>query len=443
MIIFAVILIYVIIVVVAYFRTERIVGYEVKEGSLSSNHIYNNAIAVREEQLVYAGNSGYVNYFAAEGSRVGTGGLVYTIDSAGGLQEIMMTEGNGTIVFNASDYGELRNQIVQFTSAFHPKSFSTAYDFRNSLNGTAQKLTNQRVLASMEALNDARVESISYYSSPMSGIVVYHMDGYEDLTPENVTSDMFGDTAYDRNLFGSNALVEEGDPVYKLVTDENWCVVIQTDAETAEQLKSEEYIRVRFLKNQDESWGRVETIVNGKGEHLVALWFSNSMITFCTDRFLSIELLLQEQKGLKIPNTAVVDKSFFLVETSYVTMGEEGTEGVMKRVYSENGTESVEFVATGVYAEQDGYYYIDPAFLSAGDVLYQPDSQETCTVSAQETLTGVYNINKGYADFRRINVLYANEEYSIVESDTMYGLSVYDRIVLDASTVTEDELIYK
>lgn len=443
MIIFAVILIYVVIVVVAYFRTERIVGYEVKEGSLSSNHIYNNAIAIREEFPVTAGNSGYVNYFAAEASRVSAGGLVYTIDAAGGLQEIMMTEGNGTIVFDAADYSELRAQMVQFTSTFRPGNFSTAYDFKNSLNGTAQKLTNARVLASMEALNDARVESISYFSSPRTGIVVYNADGYEGLTPEDITSEMFDASAYDRKMFGSNALVEAGDPVYKLVTDENWCVVIQTDAETAERLKAEEYIKVRFLKNQDESWGRVETYVNGKGETLVAFWFSNSMITFCTDRFLGIELLLQEQKGLKIPNTAVVDKRFFLVETAYVTMGEEGTEGVLKRVYGEDGTERTEFIATGIYAEQNGYYYIDPTFLSAGDVLYKPDSQETCTVSATETLTGVYNINKGYADFRRINVLYSNDEYSIVESDTMYGLSVYDRIVLDASTVTEDELIYK
>ena len=443
MIIFAVILIYVVIVVVAYFRTERIVGYEVKEGSLSSNHIYNNALALREETVYSAGASGYVNYFAAESSRVASGGLVYTIDTAGGLQEIMMTEGNGTIVFDASDYSELLAQIIQFTSSFQPRSFSTAYDFKNSLTGTAQKLTNARVLASMEALNDARVESIAYYPSPETGIVVYNTDGYEDLRPEQVTTELFDTSTYDRTLFGSNALVEEGDPVYKLVTDENWCVVISTDAETAAALKAEEYIKVRFLKNQDESWGRVETCVNEKGETLVSFWFSNSMITFCTDRYLGIELLLQEQKGLKIPNTAVVDKSFFLVETDYVTMGEEGTEGVMKRVYNENGTERAEFVTTGIYAEEDGYYYIDPVYLTAGDVLYKPDSQETCTVSEKATLTGVYNINKGYADFRRINVLYANEEYSIVESNTMYGLSVYDRIVLDSSTVAEDELIYK
>ena len=57
-------------------------------------------------------------------------------------------------------------------------------------------------------------------------------------------------------------------------------------------------------------------------------------------------------------------------------------------------------------------------------------------------LTGVYNINKGYADFKEIQILAQNDEYAIVKSNTTYGLSADDRIVLDAETVNDDELIY-
>ena len=38
-------------------------------------------------------------------------------------------------------------------------------------------------------------------------------------------------------------------------------------------------------------------------------------------------------------------------------------------------------------------------------------------------------------------VLYSNEEYSIVKSNTQYGLSVYDHIVLDASSVQENDFL--
>lgn len=443
MVIFAVILVYVVICVVAYFNTRHIVGYEVKEGSLSSNHIYNNAFVLRSEQVVPSAGSGYVNYFAAEGSRIGVGGLVYTIDGAGGLQELMMAEGNDTISLTSQDLSELRSQIVQFSSSFNMRQYSAVYGFKTSLQGTAQKLTNARILESMEALGDTRIDSIGYHNAARTGIVVYHEDGFEGLSREEITGEMMDTDKYERTQFLNNALVNEGDPVYKLIDDENWCVIIKTDELTARTLLAEQYVRIRFLKNQDQAWGRVETFVNNEGDQMVAFYFTNSMITFCNDRFLSIELLLQEQKGLKIPNSAIVKKSFYLVDTEFVTMGQEGTQGVLRRSYLENGTTQAQFVPTQIYYEQGGFYYIDASLLSPGDLLYNPqDTSVTMTVGTQDMLTGVYNINKGYADFRQIHVLYANEEYSIVESDTMYGLSAYDHIVLDASTVNEDELIY-
>lgn len=55
----------------------------------------------------------------------------------------------------------------------------------------------------------------------------------------------------------------------------------------------------------------------------------------------------------------------------------------------------------------------------------------------------VFIMNKGYADFTAITVLYSNEEYSIVKSNTQYGLSEYDFIVLDAASVNPDDFIYE
>jgi hypothetical protein len=63
-------------------------------------------------------------------------------------------------------------------------------------------------------------------------------------------------------------------------------------------------------------------------------------------------------------------------------------------------------------------------------------------VSKSGTLTGVYNMNKGYADFKQITIIAQNDEYAIVSSNTRYGLTVYDRIVLDAESVNTDDFIY-
>ena len=74
--------------------------------------------------------------------------------------------------------------------------------------------------------------------------------------------------------------------------------------------------------------------------------------------------------------------------------------------------------------------------------MIKPGGQDRYTVSKRATLVGVYNMNKGYADFRQINILYQNDEYAIVQSNTKYGLNVYDYIVLDAEAVSVEEFIY-
>ena len=95
------------------------------------------------------------------------------------------------------------------------------------------------------------------------------------------------------------------------------------------------------------------------------------------------------------------------------------------------------------YYETDDYYYVDSEEVSQGDLVLMPNSQNTYEIGTDKgSLIGVYNINKGYADFKQIQILNQNEEYSIIQSNTKYGLIAYDHIVLDAESVNEDEFIY-
>jgi hypothetical protein len=70
-----------------------------------------------------------------------------------------------------------------------------------------------------------------------------------------------------------------------------------------------------------------------------------------------------------------------------------------------------------------------------------PDSNETYTVEKTAGLQGVYCINKGYAVFKQISVTAQNEDYTIVESQTKYGWTVYDHIALDSSSINEGDLV--
>ncbi len=72
------------------------------------------------------------------------------------------------------------------------------------------------------------------------------------------------------------------------------------------------------------------------------------------------------------------------------------------------------------------------------------DSSTTYTVGTdKDKLIGVYNINKGYAVFKQIKILSENDDYSIVETKTSYGIALYDHIALDGSSVVENQTITK
>lgn len=443
MLIFATIFIYVVICVIMYFRTDHVVGYSVKEGSLSSNSIY-KGIALRKEEIVNSSNAGYINYFAREGERAAVGNLIYTIDETGRLSDYIQANESGENSLSDSDLSELKTEITAFTNSFDRTEFADVYNFKYSVEGTVLKLANYNMLENVNALNNASNTSLinSCYAEK-SGIVVYSIDGYEKLTLQDMTAEYFDQENYEKTHLVNNVLIAKGDPVYKLSTDEDWSIVIQVDKELAEQLVEEEYIEVKFLKNQYKAWGAVESYTNEAGDTFVSLSFTNSMITFCTDRFIDIELLLEEEKGLKIPNSSIVEKEFFIVPKEYVTQGgNSGNYGVLLETYNEEGNSAIEFVETPIYQETDTEYYLDDTVLRAGNYIMKPESTEKYAISKTGSLIGVYNINKGYADFKQIIILYQNDEYAIVKSNTMYGLNVYDYIVLDASTVNDNEFIY-
>ena len=442
-VIFAVILVYIVFCVFTYFTSRHVVWYEVQAGSLSTNNIY-EAVAIRDETVVNAVDAGYINYFAREGARVAVGDLVYTVDESGKLADYIGTNATGENSLSPTDLSELKSEIVGFTNSFDRRNFSTVYDFKYDMEGTVVKLSNYSILESIDSLQSSELAGlIKQCMASSAGIVVYSIDGYEELTLEQMTKEVFDKTNYEKSQLLGNDLIAAGDPVYKISSNEDWSLVIQTDAKRAEELLEAEYVRVRFLKNQEISWGKVESFTNEGGDTFVQLTFTNSMITFANDRFVDIELILEDENGLKIPNSSIVEKEFFIVPKAYVTKGgNSGANGVLRETYTEEGEATTEFVEATIYNETDEEYYLDNASLQIGEYIVMPESTEKYALSKRGSLIGVYNINKGYADFKQINILYNNDEYSIVESNTAYGLNVYDYIVLDATTVSEDELIH-
>lgn len=442
LVIFGVLFVYIVVIIISYFQSEHITPYEVTTGSLAVNNTY-VGVALREETVVSCDYSGYVNYYARENEKVSDGSMVYTVDTTGKLSEMVNENTGDGSSLTDEDLSELKTEISDFSTSFRPESFFDTYDFKFDIEGTVLKLANYKVLSSIDTLADSNLsDSISFGYAPQSGVLVYSTDGYEGVTPEMLTPELMDPANYAKTQFHSNDLIAQGDPAYKLITNENWSIIIEIDEERAQELAEESYINVRFLKNNYTSWASI-SILRQNGAIYAKLDFNNSMITFATDRMIEIELLANSEEGLKIPNSAIVERAFYLIPVEYLTKGgNTGADGFIRETYLEDGTVSTEFVEATIYNSTETEYYVEESVFNIGDYIIKPDSDEKYPISKQATLIGVYNINKGYADFKQITILYQNEEYAIVKSNTEYGLSVYDHIVLKGDTVNENDFIY-
>lgn len=434
LVIFFVILIYILISIIIFLTSKTTEVYEVRMGSLSENTVY-TGIALRDEQVVKSDYSGTINYYNKEGDRLGVDSLAYSVDESGEISDYVDSE-NKDNYFSDDDLASFRADVIDFTDGFDPSAFSSVYDFKSESESAAQKASNRKILNDIDNIDSTSIHTVN---APASGEIVYSTDNLDGLTFKNVTASDFDRSGYKRTQVENGSTVQKGDTAYKLVTDENWSIAIEVADETkAKELTDDNYVEVKFLKNQNSSWAKVSSKSDENGNWFVNLSFSNSMESFISDRFVNIEIVTEEQTGLKVPNSSITKGNFFLVPKDYVFEGDNGQNQVLLEVYEDDGSRSTQKVNVNPYSEKDDYYYLDDSVLRAGQILDKPDSSDQYTLSKQDELIGVYYINKGYPDFRQVNILFQNEEYAIVESNSLYGLQEYDYIVLHADSINFD-----
>ena len=402
LIMFLVILLYVLISFLSYITSHKTEVYEVRSGSLSDNMVY-QGIAIRRETVVNSDYTGTINYYNKEGERIQTGGLAFSVDESGKITDYLQQDDPS--FFSAEDISLFRDEAISFSRKFSHKNFANVYDFKSSAVSSAQKISNRKVLSEIPDLSSTSIHPC-YASS--TGEIIYAVDNCEQITFENLTVEDFNRTGYKKNQLTNGSRITAGDPAYKLITDENWSVAVHVaSADEAQALVDLGYIQVRFLENQLVAWASVSSRSDEEGNYFVTI-----------------------TKG-----------SFFIVPKEYVFEGVGGQKGVLLEIYTEKNEKSIQFVPAVPYSENEDSYYLDDSVLRAGEIIDRPNSSEQFTLEEQAELIGVYYINKGYPDFRQINILYQNEEYAIVEPNSLYGLQEYDYIVLFANSIKMNNYI--
>ncbi len=439
-VIFGFILIYLFINIVIYFTTERTKYYEVTEGS-NAEKLDNSfeGIALREEIIKYAEESGYVDYYIREGSRISKNSTLYSIDSSGELNDFLLSSSKENSKLSEENLDTIHNTLKDFNNNFDKMNFHDLYDFKSTLKGTVVDLINMNSLQKM--MKDQRVQ-FTINKAKVSGIVLYRVDDFETLKPKQIKLSNFDKTNYTSAHFSSGDKVEKGAPLYKAINNDEWNIVIKLNKKDLKKYKHVQNITIKFLKDNLTTTANLNIVKGADGNKYGVISLAKYVVRYATDRFLNIEIVEQPKVGLKIPKSSVVSNELYVIPKEYSKKGEDDVSIGFHVQSSDRARNDAEIYYPPIAYQDEHNYYVSKSYFKEGDVITKSDSHSNYVVERTRKFMGVYNINNGYTVFKIVQILDTIDEYYIVAKESN-GLKIYDRIVLEAAKVSENQIIFQ
>ena len=192
-VIFGIILIYLIITVFTYFTSKHVSVYEVREGSILRDTAYTGLI-IRNEQIIASEADGYVNYFSPEGSKVGARTDVYTLSNE--KLNFRETGSDGQAVLSADEQAALLLKIQSFSENSDDAQFRDVYTLKDNINNVLESKSSQSRQAQLKEMLAQNQTRLNVYKAASDGIILYSLDGFENVTAEEVTEAMLSKENY-------------------------------------------------------------------------------------------------------------------------------------------------------------------------------------------------------------------------------------------------------
>lgn len=444
-IIFSIIFFYIIIRILISLQKESLSIYEVQNSYIDTN-ISATALIVRQEELVNATSSGYVSYYVRDGEKIGKNKTVYTIDETGSIYEKIKDADSDAFELTNDGLSEIRTRISNFENYFNYASFSDVYNFHYDIENAVLELTNEAMIEQLTSLDDSSTDISTYkkVTTTDSGIITYYKDGYENFDIHNFKASDINKSNYKKATLKTGEIINSGDPVYKLITSENWYLIAELSDKQVKELSDQDTVTVNIHNSSKNITCNFE-LTKQDNKNFIIISLNQQMVNYINDRFIDIVIIQDQNNGLKIPNTSITKKSVYKIPIDYLSQGSDSTSNNLLniKVLDDKGEVTLKQVSPDIYKTDDEYCYVDPNDFGQNDVLVNTQSNDTLALNTAEKaeLQGVFCVNQGIATFRYIDVLYQDDEYTIVKPEVPYSIAWYDRIILDQSLVKENQII--
>ena len=440
LIVFIAIFIYMAANSILYFMRGHVSFFEVEQGEIVDEDKFNGFI-LRDEQAVKSSDSGYISFYVNDGEKAAKNENVCLINKSDS-QSTTADQKDKVYSLTDADYSDIREQMLNFSKTFTDSDYSQLQNLRYRLGNVVNQIVSRN---NIDTLNKKDSSTYKLISSTENGVISYTIDGMESYKEKDIKPGLFSSGDYQKKQIEAGTYINAKDPAYKIIYDDSWEIVIKPDSDQLARIKkivdkagdATPTIDVNFVSDGITAPASIKIFKND-GTSYVALELSNYMVRFCNDRYVDIDLVWDSYSGLKIPSSAIAQRNYYMIPAAYLVTDSDSAQ----KGFYVKGDSGTEFVKPDIALSNDDYCYVDCDDMKEGTVLINNDTGETYPVSTTSALNGVYNINQGYTKFCLVTVLYKYGDYSIVENASGSGLSLYDRIILDGSSVHNDEVVY-
>ncbi len=435
-----------------------------EEGSIHEEGEF-KGVLLRNETVFYSDDTGPVRYYVPEGSKVRLDAYVCAVNQDSEMEALLQSQINdhltqlqNAVDIQRDDYSRIQNKIRDYELDKEKYDMSYIYEARDTIESTLYEISQtvnvvdaslyERIQESIAANEAQMLTNGSYYKVQKSGVISYTFDGFEAYNFENYTLDILHQSLKSTDLIQKQS-VQQGEPLYKIVDNYLYYIVSEIDAYAAKHLQDRKYVTLYFPeKNQSIDVRKVE-VRKVDNKYYATYEVDRYFDLFFNDRFIDYKMSYSDYGGIKIPNSAVTTKSLYEVPESAI-QEVKGNMIIQKVVYSNQDVTHEEIIPVQIkvyYIDGDTAYIrsMDEAnpLASTDNIQYVEDP--TAAVSAKETtvlgqpidVEGVYVLNKGYTDFKRIETIYEAESFRIIKDNERYSVGLYDKIATDASNTQE------
>jgi hypothetical protein len=312
--------------------TEVAKGYIVYDGLLDSVNV--DAVLVRQEELLYAKESGIFVAILKEGARVRSQdelGSLVTKEQTRLQEELLDIEMRISDAVKANEENksmyssdvvkieQMMFQSVQDISKSQlEKKFLETYELKKQLQElmrkkievTADTKGASQFISDLKekraAILNQMSNSASVFRSPQNGILSYSIDGYEGTFKEEVvmnltTEDIERIKADEGELSKDRFLVEKERPFAKLILGQRYQMAFFMPKERFGAIKENQPIKIKLHNQEQFLDAKVESIREGDTKNQVVVSSNIGMESTSLYRKLNIDIVRDQYFGLKVP----------------------------------------------------------------------------------------------------------------------------------------------